>query len=75
MSRIQYDIAPRVKDDEPYKNAKLNTPNSARIELDAALMRVVGPLLKDDIEFYKQFVQNVSFRRFVTDMVLELIQD
>jgi len=35
-------------------------------------MRVVGPLLKDDTEFYKQFVQNESFKRFVTDMVLNL---
>ena len=29
----------------------------------------MGPLLKDDTEFYKLFVQNESFRRFVTDMV------
>ena len=35
-------------------------------------MRVIGPLLKDDTEFYKQFVQNESFRRFVTDMVGQL---
>jgi type I restriction enzyme R subunit len=29
-------------------------------------------LLKDDTELYKQFVQNESFRRFVTDMVFTL---
>ena len=40
--------------------------------MDAALMRVIGPLLKDDTEFYKQFVQNDSFRRFVTDVVHNL---
>jgi len=28
--------------------------------------------LKDDTELYKQFVQNESFRRFVTDMVFTL---
>ncbi len=72
--RIQEDIAPRVAADEPYKNAKQNTPSTARIELNAALMRVMGPLLRDDTEFYKQFVQNESFRRFVTDMVQELTQ-
>ena len=72
--RIQEDIAPRVAADEPYKNAKQNTPSTARIELNAALMRVMGPLLWDDTEFYKQFVQNESFRRFVTDMVQELTQ-
>jgi len=75
MKRIHEDIAPRVAADGPYRNAKQNTPNTARIELDAALMRVIGPLLKDDTEFYKQFVQNESFRRFVTDRVQELTQD
>jgi type I restriction enzyme, R subunit len=72
VKRIKDDIAPKVAADEPYQNAKKNTPNTARIELDAALMRIMGPLLKDDTEFYKQFVQNESFRRFVTDMVLNL---
>jgi type I restriction enzyme, R subunit len=75
MKRIREDIAPKVDADEPYRNAKQNTPNTARIELDAALMRVIGPLLKDDTEFYKPFVQNESFKRFVTDMVQELTQD
>jgi type I restriction enzyme, R subunit len=73
--RIKDDIAPKVAADQAYQNARQNTPNAARIELDAALMRVVGPLLKDDTEFYKQFVQNESFRRFVTDMVLHLTED
>ena len=72
VKRIQEDIAPKVAADKPYQNAKQNTPNAARIELDAALMRVIGPLLQDDTEFYKQFVQNESFRRFVTEMVLKL---
>src|SRR5262249_12541815 len=70
--RIVDDIAPKVAADPAYQNAKQNTPNAARIELDAALMRVIGPLLKDDTAFYKQFVQNESFRRFVTEMVLQL---
>ena len=75
VKRIREDIAPKVAGDEPYKNAKLNTPSTARIELSAALMRVMGPLLRDDTEFYKQYVQNESFRRFVTDMVQELTQE
>jgi type I restriction enzyme R subunit len=69
---IKEDIAPKVAADQAYINAKKNTPNAARIELDAALRRVIGPLLKDDTEFYKQFVQNDSFRRFVTDVVQSL---
>ncbi len=28
-----------------------------------------------DMEFYKQFVQNESFRRFVTDMVYNLTNE
>jgi type I restriction enzyme R subunit len=70
--RITEDIAPKVAVDQPYQNAIKNTPNAARIELDAALMRVISPLLKDDTEFYKQFVQNESFKRFVTDTVIAI---
>jgi type I restriction enzyme R subunit len=72
MQRITKDIAPKVAMDQPYLNAKKNTPSAERIELDAALMRVIGPLLKDDTEFYKQFVQNEPFKRFVTDVVINL---
>ena len=72
VRRIHEDIAPKVAADHAYRNAMENTPNAARIELDAALKRVVGPLLKDDTEFYKQFVQNESFRRYVTDLVHDL---
>jgi type I restriction enzyme R subunit len=63
---------PKAAEDQPCQNAKKNRPNAARIELDASLMRVIGPLLKDDTEFYKQFVQNEPFKRFVTDMVVNL---
>jgi type I restriction enzyme R subunit len=72
MRRIHEDIAPKVAADAAYQNAMTNTPNAARIELDAALMRVINPLLKDDTEFYKQFVQNESFKRFVTETVLSI---
>ncbi|OGV39513.1 MAG: DEAD/DEAH box helicase [Lentisphaerae bacterium GWF2_49_21] len=75
IRRIKDDIAPKVAADKPYQNALKNTPNAARIELDAALMRVISPLLKDDTEFYKQFVQNESFKRFVTDMVVSITNE
>ncbi|MEO7724776.1 MAG: type I restriction endonuclease subunit R [Chthoniobacterales bacterium] len=73
--RIRDDIAPKVAADPAYQNAKKNTPAAARIELDAALMRVIAPLLRDDTEFYKQFVQNESFKRFVTDTVQTLTSE
>jgi|SRR5882672_11692187 len=64
MKRIREDIAPKVAADQAYQNAKKNTPNAADIELNAALNRVITPLYKDDTEFFKQFVQNESFRSY-----------
>jgi type I restriction enzyme R subunit len=73
--RIKDDIAPKVAADQSYRNAKQNTPNSARIEHDKALSKVMLTLLKDDTQVYKQFVENESFRRFVTDMVFTMTSD
>jgi len=72
FQRIKDDVAPKVAADRAYQNAKQNTPNTARIEHDKALTRVMLSLLKDDTETYKQFVQNELFKRFVTDMVFEI---
>lgn len=72
--RIREDIAPKVAADPAYQNAKKNTPNAARIEHDKALAKVMLTLLKDDTQVYKQFVENESFHRFVTDMVFNLTQ-
>jgi len=70
--RIRDDIAPKVAADPAYQNAKKNTPNAARIEHDKALAKVMLTLLKDDTQVYKQFVENESFQRFVTDMVFTI---
>lgn len=72
LKRIHDDIAPKVAADAAYLNARKNTPASADIELDAAIKRIVVPLLKDDTQFFKQFFENDSFRRFVTDRVRDL---
>jgi|GEM_PF-864673 len=40
-----------------------------------ALAKVMLTLLKDDTQVYKQFVENESFRRFVTDMVYTLTSE
>jgi hypothetical protein len=61
-----------VAADVAYQNAKENTPHTARLAHDQALAKVMQHLLKDDTEVYKQFVQNESFKRFVTDMVYQL---
>ena len=70
--RIRDDIAPQVAADAAYKNAKENTPHTARMAHDQALGKVMQLLLKDDTQVYKQFVENESFRRLIGDMVYEL---
>jgi len=70
---IRDEIAPQVARDQRYRNALANTPNTATIELDAALNRVVDPLFLDQTEFYKQFKDNALFRNFVRDLVKRLI--
>lgn len=67
--RIRDDIAPKVAADEAYRNARENTPHTARLAHDHALGKVMQHLLKDDTQVYKQFVENESFKRFVGDMV------
>lgn len=67
--RIRDDIAPKVAADAAYRNARENTPHTARMAHDLALGKVMQILLKDDTQVYKQFVENESFKRFVGDMV------
>jgi type I restriction enzyme, R subunit len=69
VKRIRDDIAPKVAADVAYKNAKENTPHTARMAHDQALSNVMQALLKDDTDVYKQFVENEAFKRFVSDMV------
>jgi type I restriction enzyme R subunit len=70
--RIRDDIAPKVAADAAYRNARENTPHTARMAHDQALGRVMQHLLKDDTQVYKQFVENDSFKRFVGDMVFAM---
>ena len=39
---------------------------------DQALSKVMQSLLKEDTQVYKQFVENDSFKRYVSDMVYNL---
>jgi type I restriction enzyme R subunit len=67
---ITENLPAQVSADIPYQNAKKNADRqNARIEHDKALWRAVTALLKDDTAFYKQFSENESFRRFVTEAV------
>jgi type I restriction enzyme R subunit len=70
---ITEEIPARVAADGAYQNALANSDKqNARIEHDKALGRVMTALLKDDTELFKQFSDNESFRRWLTDTVFGL---
>jgi type I restriction enzyme R subunit len=70
---ITEDIPNRVAADTAYQNAKKNSDKqNARIEHDKALARVMTAVLKDDTELFKHFMDNESFRRWMTDTVFGL---
>ena len=70
---ITEDIPSRVSADNAYQNAKKNSDKqNARVEHDKALARVMTAVLKDDTELFKQFMDNDSFRRWMTDTVFGL---
>jgi type I restriction enzyme R subunit len=72
FTRIKDEIAPLVASDQAFRNARENTPGTARIEHDKALAKIMLTLLKDDTQVYKQFVENEAFRRAVSDFVYSL---
>ena len=70
---ITVDIPARVSDDKKYQNALRNSDKgNARIEHDKALVRVMTAVLKDDTELFKQFSDNESFRRWLSDSVFSV---
>ena len=69
-------IPSRVAADSAFRNAQRNSDReNARIEHDKALLRVMTSLMKDDTELFKQFVDNESFKRWLTDTVFGLASD
>ena len=66
-------IPSRVAEDTAFKNAQQNSDReNARIEHDKALLRVMTSVMKDDTELFKQFMDNPSFKRWLTDTVFGL---
>jgi type I restriction enzyme R subunit len=67
---ITQEIPAQVAADRAYQNAKKNSDKqNARVEHDKALKRVMNAVLKDDTELFKQFSDNESFRRWLSDTV------
>ena len=67
---ITEELPARVAADKAYQNAMANSDKqNARIEHDKALERAVTDYLLDPTEFFKQFSDNESFKRWVSDEV------
>ena len=66
-------IPARVAADTAFRNAQQNSDKqNARIEHDKALARVMTSLMKDDTQLFKQFMDNESFKRWMSDASFEL---
>ena len=66
---ITVDLPKKVSENTAYQNAMKNSDRqNARIEHDKALRDAVTEFIMDDTEFFKQFADNESFRRWVQEM-------
>lgn len=70
---ITEEIPAKVAADEAYQNAMMNSDEqNARIEHDKALQRAMVSILADHTVLFKQFSDNDSFRKELTDLVFRL---
>lgn len=61
-------IPDRVALDPQYENARQNSDKqNAKIEHDRAIMGVMTAIMQDDTELFKQYMDNPSFKRWLTD--------
>ena len=62
-----------VNADNAYRNAKLNSDaQNARIELEAAMERLVTDMVRCHTEMYKQFTENADFRAWLNGEIFRL---
>ena len=67
---IGVELPAKVASDTAYQNAMANSDKqNARIEHDKALQRAMNELLADHTELFKQYSDNESFKRWVSEMV------
>ncbi len=67
---ITEELPAKVAGDRAYRNAMANSDlQNARIEHDKALERAVTDYLADPTELFKQFSDNESFRRWLSETV------
>lgn len=67
------EIPDMVSKDRKYQRAIENSDKqNARIESERALAEVMFRIMADDIELYKQFSDNPSFKKWLADMVFNV---
>ncbi len=70
---VTKDIPQQVAKDTAYRNAMANSDEqNARVEHDAALGRVMLSVINDDMQLYKAFMDNPSFKRRMTESSFRL---
>lgn len=66
-------IPEMVSKDEKYQNAMRNSDEqSARLESERALQQVIFAIMTDEMELFKQFQDNPSFKKWLSDLVFNL---
>lgn len=67
------EIPEMVAKDKDYQNAMKNSDKqNAKIESDKALKKAITNNMSDDMEVFKQFSDNSSFKKWLSDMVFNL---
>jgi len=62
-----------VSRDERYQNAMRNSDEqSARMESERALQQVIIDIMADNMELFRQFQDNPSFKKWLSDLVFNL---
>ena len=70
---ITRELPARVSADRAYRNARKNSDRqNARIEHDRALERAIYDFLSDHAELFRQFSDNGSFRKWLSDTSFSL---
>ena len=69
-------IPDMVAKDEHYQNAMANSDKeNARLESERALQQVIFSIMSDNMELFKQYTDNPSFKKWLSDMVFTLTYD
>ncbi|MCM1060688.1 MAG: type I restriction endonuclease subunit R [Eubacterium sp.] len=67
------EIPEMVAKDERYQNAMKNSDEqNARMESERALQQIIFAIMADNMELFKQFQDNPSFKKWLSDMVFNL---